>query len=336
MDMALYYPTLPDVIKTLGSPGNTGEIVRHLQKNQILDDIVWDEANMDGGHEVTVELELPDVAEKSFNEGVSASFGRDEQKMEVTKKLESLLLVDPDVANRGGKKDIFLYRQSVKFLEAMSRRFARNILYGNPLANKNQPLGLIPRVSDPTAENGDMILDGGGRGGVNTSILLVKWSKTDVLCTYPKGGFAGLKHTDQGVQKIQRIVGGVETYLDMLSHKFEWFYGPAVMNYFSLVRICNIDVEELAAGGDAAAKLLTLMSHAVNRLEDGDNGRIAFYANRTIHQYLDDQALARVTQGGGVTYDNVTKPGRRVTMFMGYPVRRVDQLVSNEATVTGF
>ena len=98
------------------------------------------------------------------------------------------------------------------------------------------------------------------------------------------------------------------------------------------VRICNIDVSDLVANAGAQALLLNFMAKAVHRIPSLSLCRPAFYANRTVLEFLDIQEKAAVSAGGGLTYDTVD--GRKVLSFRGIPIRTCDQLLETEATVS--
>ena len=102
----------------------------------------------------------------------------------------------------------------------------------------------------------------------------------------------------------------------------DWRYG---------VRIPNIDVSALVADDSNSPNLVKLMTKAVHRIPALGMGKCAFYANRTVIEYLDIQRQAKVSAGGGMTYENVD--GKNTLTFRGIPIRLCDAIVENESRV---
>ena len=61
-----------------------------------------------------------------------------------------------------------------------------------------------------------------------------------------------------------------------------------------------------------------------------EKGKI--YLNSTLMSFLDEQALAKVGAGGGLTYQNYQ--GEPVLMFRGWQIREMDIMLNTEARVT--
>ena len=114
-----------------------------------------------------------------------------------------------------------------------------------------------------------------------------------------------------------------------------------------VVRICNIDTTDLAAGTTtqaltAATLLIKAMARAFSRIPMMGMGRAAFYGNRTVKEFLSIQAMdkaqnvLRFTDGlnqfGEVSPGSVSPGGTLV--FQGVPVRTVDRILNTEARIT--
>jgi hypothetical protein len=109
---------------------------------------------------------------------------------------------------------------------------------------------------------------------------------------------------------------------------WQWKAGVAVRDWRYAVRICNIDVSDLA--GSTPADLVWYMQDAEERIND-DLGNRAFYVNRTVRRYLRKFAYTKVEGGGGLTWETVG--GKKILVFGETPVRRVDALLNTEARV---
>jgi hypothetical protein len=97
------------------------------------------------------------------------------------------------------------------------------------------------------------------------------------------------------------------------------------------VRIANIDRSELlvAATGNSA-DLNDLMHQAISEIPNGSVGRCAWYMDKQMLSMLRRQT-ADATSNSTLSMDMVG--GTMQTSWGGYPIRRVDALRTNEATV---
>jgi hypothetical protein len=211
------------------------------------------------------------------------------------------------------------------------------MFYGNPATDPRQYLGLSARYGTISgAGNAQNILDAGGTGSNNTSIWLVVWGENTVFCPFPKGSKAGLQHTDQGELTIYDP--NSNPFQAFQTH-YQWKNGLVVKDWRYVVRICNINVTDLATqattqSSTAATQIINLMSRALDRVPYLSMGRPAFYMNRTVASMLRIAALnksntALAIESGLSQFGTPTK----WTSFMGVPLRRVDQLLNTEARV---
>ena len=95
-------------------------------------------------------------------------------------------------------------------------------------------------------------------------------------------------------------------------------------------------MDTLTKTGSTGSDLVDLMDRAVSRLETGMNVAPAFMVNRWIHSFLSRQASNR--SNNMLSMENFTGANgktRRVLMYNGIPIRRMDSIVNNEATVSG-
>jgi hypothetical protein len=329
--------TLADWAKRLDPDGKVSAIVELLtQTNEILLDSRWIEGNLPTGHRTTVRTGLPTVAWRLLNQGVAPSKGTTAQIDEQAGMLEAWSEVDKDLALLNGNVGAFRLSEARAFLEAMNQEMAQTMFYGNSGLAPEEFTGLAPRYSSLSAGNGQNIVSGGGSGSDNSSVWLIVWGENTVHGIFPKGSKAGLIHEDRGEQIISGGTGMGASRLVALVDRFQWKGGIAVKDWRYAVRIANIDISDLVAStgtqaSTAATRLLNLFSKAVHRIPALGMGHAAFYANRTVLEYLDIQARADVNSGGGLTYENVD--GKRVSSFRGIPIRTCDALLETEATV---
>lgn len=326
--------TLLDWGKRLDPDGMVARIVEILnQSNEVLQDMAFKEGNLPTGERTTVRTALPSVSFRRINSGVTPSKSTTAQLDEATGILEAWSEVDCELAELGGDVNAFRLSEAMPFIEAMNQTMATKIFYGNQGTTPEEFNGFAPRYNDTTQGNAQNILKGDGSGSDNTSIFLVGWGEQTVHGIFPKGSKAGLVHQDLGEQTITVGTGIGGSRMRAYQERFVWKAGLVVKDWRYVVRICNIDVSNLIADASPfSADLLKLMIKAYYRLPFPGLCRPAFYANRTIQEWMHIQARETVTTGGQLRYDVID--GKPVTSFLGVPIRRCDAITLAEATVS--
>jgi hypothetical protein len=131
-----------------------------------------------------------------------------------------------------------------------------------------------------------------------------------------------------GLQVVENVAGiGGARMLAYREH-WQWRCGLAVADWRYIVRICNIDTT--ITSNNIAADLISLMSRAIDRIPTLSAGRAAFYMNRTMFSILKIQALAKSNYALSVE-EGLTQIEYK---FLGIPLRKVDQILNTEATVS--
>lgn len=327
--LAATRPTLADWAKRLDPTGKTASIVELLsQSNEVLPDMLWQEGNLPTGSRITVRTGLPTVYWRLLNAGVPSSKSTTAQVDEMCGNLEARSEVDVDLAKLNGNTAEFRLSEGSAFVEAMNQEMVGTMFYGNSGTAPEEFTGLAPRYSSLSAGNGQNVLSGSGSGSDNASIWLIGWSADKVFGLFPKGSMAGLQHKDLGEgDAFDASNNRYRAYMDL----WKWNCGLAVKDWRYVVRIANIDISNLVAKS-SAADLIELMIKATHRIPNLQGCSPAFYMNRTCFQMLDIQKRDDAIAGGGLTYDLVD--GVPVAKFRGIPVRKVDQLLETEATVS--
>lgn len=321
--------TLADWSKRLDPEGRVPDIVELLnQTNEVLTDMLWLEGNLPTGHRTTVRTGLPDVAWRKLNYGVPQSKSQTATIDDTCGMLEAFSNADKDLVELNGNTAAFRLSESMAFLEAMNQAQASTLFYGDTEQFPERFLGLAPRYSSKTAGNGQNIIDAGGTGLDNTSVWLICWGQNTVHGIFPKNSRAGLVHEDLGLDTVTDPNGNrYRAYQD----RYQWKCGVALRDWRYAVRIANIDVSDLASGTGTMAnqKLIDYMIQALHRLPMRTAGRCAFYANRTVRQYLDIMAMNKSQNALSIS----EAAGQFSTNFLGTPIRTVDALLETEARV---
>lgn len=324
--------TLVDVTKRLDPDGKVAEIAEMLtQENEVLMDMTWKEGNLPTGERTTVRTGLPSATWRLFNQGVQPTKSTTAQIDEACGMLEAWSEIDSKLAELNGNASAYRLSEGGAFLEALNEEFCGTLFYGNSSVAQEEFTGLSARYSSLSAANGQNIVDAGGTQSDNASIWLVAWSPRTISGIYPKGSKAGLQHTDHGKQVVETVAGVAGARMTAYRDQWTWDCGIALKDWRYVVRIANIDVSNLTAQS-SQADLELQMIKATHRIKSMNVGKIAFYGNRTVRQYLDVQRRVDVKAGGGMNYENVD--GKPVYDFRGIPFRICDQLLENETRVT--
>lgn len=322
--------TLVDHAKRTDPDGKIATIAELLNKqNEVLQDMPWKEGNLPTGHQSTIRTGLPTVYFRSINAGVPTSKSRTVQVTDSCAMIEGYSEIDVKLAMLNAQDKNFRLSEDNAFLESMAQKQVDTLFYGNTASDPKSYLGLAPRFASTTPENGENIIkaDASPSGSDNTSIWLVGWGEQSVFGIFPKGSQAGLKFEDLGEDTVTDSNG--YRFQAIRSH-FTWDCGLAMKNWQYVVRICNIDVSQLTKTGSTGTDIVDAMTQAVELLPNLSNCKPVFYCNRTIRSYLRRQIQNR----SNIYLTHETVEGKKVTMFDGMPIRRVDSILNTESTIS--
>ncbi len=331
--------TLADWAKRSDPDGRVPIVAELLsQSNEILEDCVFKEGNLPTGERVIIRTGLPSVYWRALNQGIPNSKSTTAQVDEACGILEARSEVDKDLAMLNGNTAQFRLSEDTAFLEAMNQTQAETMFYGNPGTDPKKFLGLAPRYSALSGANSsENVISAGGSGSDNASVYLVVWGDQTVYCPFPKGSKAGLTHEDLGEQTVYNSDG---TRLQAFATRYQWKNGLVVKDWRYVVRICNIDVSDLAAGSltqaaSASTALIKLMTKALYKIPNMSMGRAAFYMNRSVHSGLSIAALDK-SQSVLAIQEGLSQFGtaQSYLSFLGVPLRRVDALLTTESAVS--
>jgi len=319
------------------------------QTNEIMLDMLVVEGNLPTGHKTTVRTGLPTATWRLLNYGIQPTKSTTAPIIDTCGNLEAEAQLDVDVAALNGSTNEFRLSEARAFIEGMNQQMAATLIYGNTATNPERFTGLSPRyssVSTATAQTAVNVIDAGGTGSDNTSIWIVTWGSETTHGIFPKGKITGLQHQDMGKWRVQDVSQTFATgayYWAWIDH-FKWELGLCVRDWRYTVRICNIDVSDLATVN--AANIINAIVRGLNRLPttaagitstqssdapsiQGAMGRTVIYCNRTVKTYLELQAMNKTNVLLQLTQFN----GMAITAFRGVPVRTVDAILNNETRV---
>lgn len=331
--------TLSDAKKLLEvSIADVAEVMR--KATPIIDDIPYKEMNKGVKHVVHLRSDLPEVYYRKANQAIPASKTTIEEREFVAAHFESKCQMDEAVAAYGGTDRIGANRwnQAEGHIQANAHELADLIVYGSDEQAAHKCPGIMDILStlDPAEPVSHQIVDAGGEGSDNASILFISWGDKKVYGIFEKGTQAGLKRVDRSpgetrVQITGPLVGGGTGQYWGYEENFMVDHGLCVEDYRALSRVANIDVSDLDTLD--AADLLKLMTRALYRIPPmyrQQKGKC--YMNSTLVAFLDEQALAKVGAGGGLTYMNYQ--GEQVLSFRGWVIREMENMLNTEEQVT--
>ncbi|MDD2709798.1 MAG: hypothetical protein PHV34_17585 [Verrucomicrobiae bacterium] len=327
--LAANTPTLLDYMKSLDPQGKPYMLAELLSAtNEILLDMPFVEANNKMSHNVGVRTGLPGGYWRMYNLGVLPEKADNVELTETCGMFEARNRIDARLVERNGNGSAFRISQDRAFIIGSNKTMATSVFYGNQATDRKQFTGLAPRFNDATAQNAGNIINGGGTGSTNTSIWLVVWDSETVSGFYPEGSKAGLDHKDEGRGILTDSQGREHA---VYRSCFQWDIGMYVKDWRYIVRCANIDVTTLGKSRLTGADIVDLMTQMLERVEDTNMGRAAFYCNRTIRGILRRQ----ISNTSNVNLSESQVAGKRVVMFDDIPVRRCDAIVNTEEAITG-
>lgn len=324
------HPTLLDLAKRMDPDGKIAGIVEMLnQTNEMLQDMTWLEGNLVTGHRTTVRTGLPVPTWRKLYGGVQPTKSKTAQVTDNTGMLEAYAEVDKALADLNGNTAEFRLSEDRPHVEGMNQEIQQTLVYGNEGSEPEAFTGIMPRFNSLSAENADNIIDAGGTGTDNASILLVVWGPNTAHGIVPKGSTAGLQMQDLGEVTIENVDGSGGRMQAYRSH-YRWDAGLTVRDWRYIVRIANIDKSALTKDASSGADLSDLMFQAIERIPMMGMGRAAFYMARDIRTKVRQQ-VSNLTKSSTLTIENVG--GVPLMSFQGVPVRRVDAMAGDEARV---
>lgn len=335
-----------ELIKRLDPQGNVADIAEVLnESNEILQDVPFKEGNLPTGDEQTIRTGLPSVYWRQLNRGVPASHSTVATVQETTALMEARAEVDEQVIKLNGYDAKFLFQEEKAFIESMGQKLAHEYFYGNRLKTAEGFSGFATRYSTTNlskAQCAKNVIDCGGKSTAKrlTSIYLVAWGD-QVYSPYPKGTKLGLDTKDLGYGLIED-----DQHNKFLGHTtiYDWHVGLMVKDWRHVVRLCNIDVDELYSGsgiGSGEVKtgnnLIMMLNNAIALIPANVRGKIKMYMNSDIHAGLNNLAVR--TQSNVIATMNLVNKGEfgkegAWSTFAGVPMRQVDQIVNTEAHVS--
>lgn len=332
-------PTLHDFLQALGPDDAVTDLGELLtQTNQLWEDMTWVEGNLLTGHRFSIRTGLPAPTWRRLYQGVQPTKSTRAQVTASTGMLEDYSEVDKALVDLNGNTVRFRMQEDAAHVEGFNQTVARSLVYESEDNTPEAITGLMPHYNATPggAGVGQNIIDAGGTGTDNASIILIGWAPNTIYGIFPKGSKAGLSVKDHGevTANAKTADGSQNGYYQAYRTHYRWDLGLVVQDYRYAVRIANIDRSLLGAdptvSGYTGANLPNLMFEAMEYLPSMENCRPVFYMDRSIKTKLRQQ-LPNVVKNS--TLQIMEVGGKKVDSFQEVPIRRMDQMRADEARV---
>ena len=315
--------TLLDVMKRIDPDGTPATVIQLLaEENNLLQTMPFFPTNKETFHQISVQTGLPGAEFIGLNEGVDATKGNVAQMTFDTGFIEMRDQIDDNILTLTPNAISMISMESMMKMESMSQKITSAVFNGS-LANPKEFVGLAEYYSASSTNpqnSGFNILDGGGTGADNESIWLVCWGPMRVYGIFPKNiGTAGFQNIFDGLHLVTAIN---QKSLRVWQNTYKWHAGLVVADWRSTVRIANLDISDLKTSAPGATFLTDLLVTAIERIRGVGPKSPQIYMSEQMMTFL--RLQIRKESNVNLTFENVA--GRKVMMFDGIPVNKVDQL----------
>lgn len=325
-----------DFAKRMDPDGAIPMIVEQLkQRNPFMELMPFRPTNGDKTHTTTRRTDLPAIYTSRINTGTVASKSDVKQVEEKCYTQISRNAIDTRHKDQEGDRfDDYRLSEEIAHVQAHSHNVASELIYGTTADDPESIDGIMTRYSSPTAgEFSDQVIDAGGSGADNCSILLVHFGEQTVHGIFPKNSVAGLRQEDLGKITITDTSASnaqYEAYVSVWTQS----YGLCVRDGRAIARVGSIDYSTMSSDtGGSTYKLTDLMIQLRERTDYafGSSTRPCFMMPRPVKWMLHRQAMER--SNAELTLEQAESGGEPTVHFAGIPIHSVDAMTISEALV---
>jgi hypothetical protein len=269
---------------------------------------------------------------RRFNEGVAPSASHTTPFTDPIAMVEDYSEVDYALWQIQNDPNSWRQGEDKAKIESLSQKMEALILYGSLASDPAAFNGICTRFNVlASVPNGDTtwpynVTNNGGSSSV-VSALVIEWGPDKVFGIYPKNLPAGLKVEDLGKVTVNTGSEAAPKYMEALRTHFCWYMGLVIKDERCVQRLANI--EQTAASNTLNDDKLI---DCINNLPGaGDGGNTVIYVNRYVKGQFDKMAKDKTNTF--YTQDAAGDAwGRRVTKFMGIPVKMAEK-ITTESTI---
>lgn len=341
--------SLIDAMRSTGAEGaaDVAEVLNRL--SPVYRNAMSVECNDGTRHKHKIRTGLPTNAWGRLYQGIPQSKSGFQMVADTTGFVEGRSSVDTRELEIAKNPALLRQQEADGQIESMKQTIESGIFYSDVVTTPEQFKGFFARYntlsggSNPSPASAQVI-DGGGSGSNNCSIVVLTWSDASAHLIYPQGTVGGIQRTDMGVQRV--LDGNGNAYY-VKEEVFRAHVGLAVKDWRYNARISNINATNRDAGtvdlyGLLRKAFYSLQGVYQTALRDGSGkpnpnasaeGRTVIYMNRATLAALD----ALGTNGSANTALRLTQmelEGRMVMAYRGIPIEVTDALLDTEAKVS--
>lgn len=328
--------TLSDYRKRIAPDGSVDFIIEAmLNKNPIMDDIVWKMGNLPTGNRTTIRTSMPTPGVRRINRGVARHKSTTKQVQDTCIILEDRSCVDIEEISLAANGEAFRRSEDAAFVGGFTDAVAANIFYGNAEDDLDTFNGIsmrYPVIGGDKNTPGYQVLAGGtaNTAAKNTSAFFVGWGTHGTCGIYPKNSQMGLHQRDLGEQTITDAEG---KELQALVTLFTWKCGLSVGDIRANAAVRNIDTTKLS--GMSAANKLTLIEQFVkakNRIRDlqARDKKVVLYVSEAMYDWFEIYLLDK--NNVHVTRQELMNDVPRL-FFSGIEIKKCDAISDEESAV---
>jgi len=318
-----------------GTPAQMANVL--TQECPFLKDAPILPSNMIASHRSTVVTGLPVANRRRLNAGTPASRGTTAQVTDSITMYDSWSVIDAKELEIVGDAETHRSNEIDLHMESIAQLVDDDIVYGSETDSDLEFNGFMSRPS-LNALSSKQVINAGGSGSDNASVLLVGWSPQKVYLVYPKNSpYVGIKHKDWDAEPVMEgttdiAASTMEAYRDHLCVEL----GLVVKDERFVSRVANIDMSDLTTFGgqqaltDLDQEIVPAMIRATHRIHSLTNCRPVFYMPRSVYEFLDIHYVAR-TGVNVFKYSDVA--GEKIATFRNIPVRISDRMIYAEPAV---
>lgn len=322
--------TLIDQAKRTDPKGNMMTIAEVLNEtNPVIQDAPWTEANDVWAHKTTRRSYLPGGTWRKLNAGVGISATRTIEVIDGIGMLADYSENDVDLIDSFADPMQARMDEARGKIEGLNQTLAYTMFYGSTTANPERFNGMASRMASlATTSN---VRNAGGSGSDLTSIFIVQWGMDKVHMVYPKGHTEmGIMHQDLDIQTQSTAVGSNANNTAQLQVYRDYFQvkcGMVVRDERCIGRLANIETTGTDNLFDEDDLIILL-----NRMPNAGRGATLYVNETTLSQMeiaLKDKnnVYYMPNKGEGLA-------GEPIMYFRGNPVKKCDQIVITESTLT--
>ena len=219
----------------------------------------------------------------------------------------------------------------------------KDFLYGNPLTNIDQMLGLAQKMNSLTALTTVVgTYTGSGTGSSLTSAYIITNGFEDLYGVYPEPGEgapnaaawnSGVSYVIRGDQPITDPTSGSNTFYGEI-HELMWGLAFTILNQRTQARLCNLPTSGLKVNPTIGTDLAIddELGHTMMQMQNFNSGFRQVFMNRYILDYYTRQCKNR----GNLLLNTMELEGfsNPFTTINGHNIQMVEQISNAETQVS--